>query len=91
MADWYNRGPSGQLHSVIAERDPVEHKQRRRTWDRGFGTAAIKHYDEVVVRKTRQLLEQFEKRAGEEIDFSKWMTYFSYVLVSIFVVVRVCS
>lgn len=75
---WYNRGPSGQQPAIIAQRDPVEHKRRRRTWDRAFSSAAIKNYDVIVIKKVRELMEQFEKRAGQEIDLSMWMTYFSY-------------
>jgi cytochrome P450 len=79
-ADWSNRDPDGHLPSVLTTIDPVQHKQRRRTWDRAFSTAAIKNYEDIIVRKTRELLDHFEKRAGEQIDFSMWMRHFSWVL-----------
>ncbi|KIM73430.1 hypothetical protein PILCRDRAFT_829164 [Piloderma croceum F 1598] len=79
---WYNRGPDGVPETVVGTRDPFEHKRRRKTWDRGFGTAAIRNYEEIVVKKARELLEQFEKRAGHEIDLSMWMSYFSYDFMS---------
>src|ERR1700733_10951682 len=74
---WYNRVADGQSPSLIGTQDPVEHKRRRKTWDRAFSTAAIRNYEEIVVRRARQLVEQFEKRAGHEIDLSMWMSYFS--------------
>jgi len=77
MTAWYNRRPKGKPMSVIAMRDPVEHKRRRKMWDRAFSTAAIKNYDEIVAKRARELVEQFEKRAGQEIDLSMWMSYFS--------------
>jgi hypothetical protein len=32
------------------------------------------------VKRARELVEQFERRAGHEIDLSMWMSYFSSVL-----------
>ncbi|KIM78409.1 hypothetical protein PILCRDRAFT_11126 [Piloderma croceum F 1598] len=75
---WYNRVADGQPSSIIGTQDPVEHKRRRKTWDRAFSTAAIRNYEEIVVRRARQLVEQFEKRAGQDIDLSTWMSFFSY-------------
>ena len=74
---WYNRVPYGVPDIVVGMRDPFEHKRRRKTWDRAFSTAAIKNYEEIVVKRARELVEQFEKRAGHEIDLSMWMSYFS--------------
>ena len=81
---WYNRSPSRGPASVIAITDPVEHKRRRRTWDRGFSTAAMRNYEEIVTRNARELVEQFEKREGQEIDLSMWLSYFSYVFSPLF-------
>jgi cytochrome P450 len=61
----------------VQQQDPVEHKRRRKTWDRAFSTASIKNYEEIVTRKARELIEQLEKRAGQEIDLSMWMSYFA--------------
>ena len=74
---WYNRVAHGDTESLIGTQDPSEHKRRRKTWDRAFSTAAIRNYEEIVVRRARQLVEQFEKRAEQEIDLSMWMSYFS--------------
>jgi len=72
----YNRS-DGEQPSVVGQRNPVEHKRRRRTWERALNTTAIRNYDEVIMRRARELLEQFEKRAGEEIDLSMWMSHFA--------------
>ena len=79
-AVWYNRAADGHSPSLIATQDTVEHKRRRKTWDRAFSTAAIKNYEEIVVRRARQLVEQFEKHAGQDIDLSTWMSFFSWVV-----------
>ena len=33
----------------------------------------IKEYDEVVVQKSRELMEELAKRQGETIDLSQWI------------------
>ena len=79
VAGWYNRLPVNEEPSLIAHRNPVEHKRRRKLWDRAFSTIAIKNYDDIVVRKASELVEQLEKRVGQEIDLSMWMSYFACV------------
>jgi cytochrome P450 len=69
--------PEGQPPPLIGLRNPVEHKQRRRLWDRAFNTAAMKNYDEIIIRRVRELINQFEHRAGQEVDLSMWMSFFS--------------
>ena len=61
----------------MQQQDPVEHKRHCKTWDRVFSTASIKNYEEIVMRKTRELIEQLEKIAGQEIDLSMWMSHFA--------------
>jgi len=58
---WYNR--RGAATALIECTDSVEHKRRRKTWDRGMSSASIK--------------EQFEKRVGQEVDLAIWMGYFA--------------
>lgn len=74
---WYNRTPAGTPSALITLRDPAVHKQRRRTWDRAFSSASVKNYDELVRRRTRELLAQLERRAGQVVDLSLWLSFFS--------------
>ena len=45
------------IPSLIAIRDSAEHARRRRTWNRGFNTAAVKQYEPAVYESVSQLLE----------------------------------
>jgi cytochrome P450 len=67
----------GAATALIEHRDPVEHKRCRKTWDRGMSTASIKNYDEILTRKARELVEQSEKRVGQEVDLAMWMGYYT--------------
>lgn len=79
LTGWYNRGPPEKIRSLISIRDPAEHRRRRKTWERALSAVSIKNYYDIIVRREVELGEQFEKRAGQEIDFSMWMSYFSSV------------
>ena len=68
--------PEGKIDGLIGQRDPVEYRRRRKPWDRSFSSAGLKNYEEIVIRRSRELVEQFEKRDGEEIDLSMWMSCF---------------
>ncbi|KZP25877.1 high nitrogen upregulated cytochrome P450 monooxygenase 2 [Athelia psychrophila] len=82
---YYNRFRTGAPSSLINFRDVAQHKARRRVWDRAFSTASAKGYEELVIRRTVQLCEAFEKRSGQVLDFSLWMNFFSYDFMGDFV------
>ncbi|KZP07807.1 cytochrome P450 [Athelia psychrophila] len=82
---WYNRTPAGSPLPLITHRDTAQHRARRRLWDRAFSTASVKGYDELVIKRTRELCEALEKRSGQVLDFSRWMGFFSYDFMGDFV------
>lgn len=73
--------PSG-TSSLITERDPALHAEKRKTWNRGFTPAALREYDEPVIKRTVQLLERLGQQSGT-IDLGKWISYYTSV-VSLF-------
>lgn len=75
---WYNRVPPGHIDGLIGQRDPFVHKQRRKPWDRAFSGASLKNYEDIIVKRSRELISQFKKRIGEEIDLAMWMSCFSF-------------
>jgi cytochrome P450 len=60
-------------------RDIALHAKQRRAWDKGFNGRALKDYEQLLVKRTQELLEIFESyaRLGEAVDMSQWMKYFS--------------
>ncbi|KZP25865.1 cytochrome P450 [Athelia psychrophila] len=82
---WYNRFPAGGTNSIISFRDRAQHKARRRLWDRAFSTTSVKGYDELVIKRTRELCAAFDKRSGQVVDFSAWMSYFAYDFMGDFI------
>lgn len=65
---------------MLWERDRTDHGQLRRDWNKAFNSTSLKDYDAMVVRTSRELVEELEKRTSEVVDISKWMDYFSLVI-----------
>ncbi|KAK1221384.1 hypothetical protein PQX77_015791 [Marasmius sp. AFHP31] len=55
-----------------------EHTDRRRVWGRGFSSESIKEYQQIVIAKANKLSEALSARAGKELDFIDWMTFFAF-------------
>ncbi|KAL0576544.1 hypothetical protein V5O48_005436 [Marasmius crinis-equi] len=51
---------------------------RRRIWNRGFTTEAIKSYQEIVMKKAAQLAEGLGAQSNSEVDLLQWMGLFSF-------------
>jgi cytochrome P450 len=75
---WSNRVPDGAVSALISQRDPVEHQRRRRPWARAFSSASLKDYEETVVRRSKDLVDELEKRANQVIDFNQWTSFFGF-------------
>ncbi|KAF7846282.1 hypothetical protein BT93_L4670 [Corymbia citriodora subsp. variegata] len=73
---WYNvLHPRVSLHMV---RDKTEHARRRRVWDRGFSSKALRDYEPRVKKYTDQLLEHIEATKGMSINVTDWFNYYSF-------------
>ena len=59
-------------------RNMAEHTPRRKLWARGMNSAAMKYYEELILATAADLVNALEQRAGQRVDISDWMTYFSY-------------
>jgi cytochrome P450 len=63
---------------MISLRDKMEHTRRRRPWTRAFSTAALKDYEDIVIKRCTQLVDVLEKQA-KAVDLSQWVSFFAYV------------
>ena len=69
--------------------DVDEHLRRRRAWNRGLSTAAVREYEGLIAARARLFIERLGQQVGE-ISLDKWINYFSYVhqLLCLFPVVE---
>ncbi|ETW83732.1 hypothetical protein HETIRDRAFT_472015 [Heterobasidion irregulare TC 32-1] len=77
---WDNRS---QPPSLVGQRDPSVHAHRRKPWNRGFTSAALKEYEVIIAKRCRQLQECFEQKVEDvnggvaTVDISAWLSYFT--------------
>ncbi|KAJ4469256.1 cytochrome P450 [Lentinula aciculospora] len=59
--------------------DPKEHSRRRRLWDRGLNTSALKGYQPLLENRINQFIETLRRESAthDYIDLAKWITFFS--------------
>lgn len=72
---WDGRVPANQpVKPLIAIIDKQEHTRRRRPWTRAFSTNALKGYEEIVVKRSSQLVDLVlsQKGAGNLTDFTSY-------------------
>ena len=70
--------------SLIAQRDPVKHMHQRKPWNRAFSSAALKEYEVIVAKRTRQLIGCLENlvhgsdhKEGAVLNVAAWLNYFT--------------
>ncbi|RDW74721.1 cytochrome P450 [Aspergillus mulundensis] len=66
--------------SLQTERDKKVHARRRKVWDMGFSSKALRNYEDRVSKYTAQLIDTVERAASTkmELDMSKWFNYYSF-------------
>lgn len=77
--------PAIKVRSLIATRSLHEHARRRKRWNRGFSTAAVKGYEPIVSRRALQLVEELKRRSEsldggdkrQSVDLAKWLSFFT--------------
>jgi cytochrome P450 family 628 len=73
---WYDvLLPLVSLHMC---RSRPEHARRRKAWDRGFTSKALKGYEPRVANYTDQLVQKIEEREGQPMDMAQWFNFYSF-------------
>ncbi|KAK1613515.1 benzoate 4-monooxygenase cytochrome P450 [Colletotrichum phormii] len=73
---WY--GVLHPMYSLQLVRDKQEHAQRRKSWDRGFSSKALRDYEFRVADYTNQLLANIDKNKGRPFNISDWFNFYSF-------------
>lgn len=58
------------------------HSQRRRLWNRGLSTEAIRGYDISLGNRLAQLITQLEESLDDSFDLTSRLVAFTYVSCS---------
>ncbi|TFL00037.1 cytochrome P450 [Pterulicium gracile] len=54
------------------------HANRRRLWNRGMGSEAMKDYDLIIHRRAEQLVDKLEGLTGRVVDLAAWFGYYAF-------------
>ncbi|KAF4877796.1 Cytochrome P450 monooxygenase FCK2 [Colletotrichum siamense] len=73
---WY--GVLHPMYSLQLVRDKQEHSVRRKAWDRGFSSKALRDYEFRVANYTNQLLDQIEAHKGKPFNIADWFNFYSF-------------
>lgn len=75
---WYDGNPGRKADIMISTREVEIHRFRRRIWDKGFTAPALKTFEPRLIHLVNELCDQLTKRAGEEINITHWIDYYSF-------------
>ncbi|KAJ6583187.1 cytochrome P450 [Mycena sp. CBHHK59/15] len=67
--------PNAPLNLLVLQGEA--HANRRRIWNRGMSTEALKDYEAIIAKRAMQLLERIADVPGF-VDLSAWISYFSF-------------
>ena len=73
----------GTTPSIVALRDLDSHRERRKLWNRGLASAALKELQPSVENRVSELVDELSKRvspaSGEKniaVDLARWIQCF---------------
>ncbi|KJA26257.1 hypothetical protein HYPSUDRAFT_52570 [Hypholoma sublateritium FD-334 SS-4] len=69
------------IKPLVAIRDKTEHARRRRPWTRAFSTSALKGYEDLVIKRSTQLVDAIASKSNP-VDLTRWVSYFTYDIMS---------
>ncbi|CAK7234643.1 hypothetical protein SCUCBS95973_009004 [Sporothrix curviconia] len=77
---WYNI--LYPLESLQMIRNKDVHSVRRKTWDRAFGSKALRDYEPRVKGYTAALVQQIDARLGQPVNVTEWFNNYSFDVMS---------
>ncbi|OTA68045.1 monooxygenase [Hypoxylon sp. EC38] len=75
---WYTQSDfDSKKGSVVATRDPEDHRRRRRAWDRGISTKALNSYVPRIKALVNTFISQIAQQKGP-VDVTAWSNYLTF-------------
>jgi hypothetical protein len=69
------------IRALIGLRDPAEHARRRKPWTRGFSSAALKGYEEILGRRVHEFVTALEQQR-QPINLAELISHFTFDFMS---------
>ena len=81
LASDYDTRKQEDGHALDGIRDLALHATRRKPWNKGMGTGALKFYSEILKRRVDSLIGELDRRKGTTIDIGNWVTFLTCAFV----------
>ncbi|PVH98329.1 putative cytochrome P450 [Periconia macrospinosa] len=76
---WYSQvSRKSEMTQLAFSRDVLDHKRRKKAWDRGFSVKALSTYQPRIKSKVDILTAEFLKTAGTPKDVTAWMMMLAF-------------
>jgi cytochrome P450 len=76
---WYEGATHLDGSSTHTTRSKLDHKERRKAWDRAFSTTSLRGYEPRVNRHSYTLMNRLEEHAEEQsVRISDWVNFYSF-------------
>ncbi|KAH7931071.1 high nitrogen upregulated cytochrome P450 monooxygenase 2 [Leucogyrophana mollusca] len=75
---------NSENYSLISSRDPQRHAQLRKPWNKAFANSPLKDYEELMVHRALQLIEELQGLCQQQpdgvshVDIARWINFFSF-------------
>jgi len=77
---WSGRQFHPPVRSLIAIYDNGEHVERRKAWTRAFNSAALKGYEEIIRKRSTQLVDELVSH--KTVNLGAWFGHFTFDFMS---------
>jgi cytochrome P450 len=65
--------------SLQTTRNPQDHRERRKAWDRAFSAKSLRDYEPRINRHTRVLLDKLKEQAHQSsVRVSNWIGFYAF-------------
>jgi cytochrome P450 len=76
---WYETITHLDGSSTHTTRSKLEHKERRKAWDRAFSATSLREYEPRVNRHSYTLINRLEEQAEKQfVRISDWVNFYSF-------------
>ncbi|EXJ79942.1 hypothetical protein A1O3_08228 [Capronia epimyces CBS 606.96] len=75
-SDWYDMAkPIDSMHTIRVKQ---VHDARRKIWDLGFNSKALRSYEGRILKYSHQLVDALSRQTGEPLNATEWFNYYSF-------------
>ncbi|KAI9743076.1 MAG: hypothetical protein M1818_003371 [Claussenomyces sp. TS43310] len=80
---FYEGSVMGREHRFLQNENPQDHSWKRRIWDAGFNSKAIRGYEPHVLGVVDQLIAELKRHGEKTIDIGLYFSFFTFDIMGV--------